>query len=218
MGYKGWENFNPNAGKPKKPDPKRQYQGHKSRELGAEFEEYIKAACEVYRLYKLAEVEKTPEPFKVMGKKRQLQNGAWGFEGVFTSAAQPDFKGTLRGGRSVVFEAKASETGRIAKDVVTAEQARALTSHEALGAVAFVLVSLSLRDFYRVPWRIWQDMKALYGHKFMTAEELEEYRVSFKNGFLHIFQDLEVTNENRQERDCRQTGNVEKSDSKQDVG
>ena len=113
MGYKGWENFK--AGTKKPVSAKRQYQGYRNRELGAGLEEYIKAACEVYRLYNLAEVEKTPEPVKVMGPKHQLSNGAFGFEGVFTAQAQPDFKGTLKGGRSVVFEAKAcnarAETG-----------------------------------------------------------------------------------------------------------
>lgn len=196
MAYKGWENYSPSA-KGKKPDPKRQYQGRRNRELGEQLEEYIKAACELYRLYHLAEVEKTPEPVKVMGAKHRLSNGAFGFEGVFTAQAQPDFKGTLKGGRSVVFEAKASESGQIRQTVVTPEQARALTSHAALGAAAFVLVSLSLRDFYRVPWSVWTDMKSLYGHKYMSATELEDYRVSFKNGFLRIFDNLEGTHENR---------------------
>lgn len=180
----------------KKPDPRRQYQGYRSRQLGEQFEEYINAACEVYRLYRLAEVEKTPEPVKIMGPKHRLSNGAFGFEGVFTAQAQPDFKGTLKGGRSVVFEAKASESGQIKQSVVTPEQARALTSHASLGAAAFVLVSLSLRDFYRVPWSVWTDMKGLYGRKYMTSEDLEKYRVPFRNGFLHIFDDLEETHEN----------------------
>ena len=54
MGYKGWENFKAGAKKPV--SAKRQYQGYRNRELGAGLEEYIKAACEVYRLYNLAEV------------------------------------------------------------------------------------------------------------------------------------------------------------------
>ena len=194
MGYKGWENFKAGAKKPV--SAKRQYQGYRNREFGAGLEEYIKAACEVYRLYNLAEVEKTPEPVKVMGPKHQLSNGAFGFEGVFTAQAQPDFKGTLKGGRSVVFEAKASQSGKIEQSVVTHEQKRALDSHSRLGAVAFVLVSLSLRDFFRVPWHVWQDMKSLYGRKYMTAADLEEYRVSFQNGFLHIFDNLEDRHEN----------------------
>lgn len=193
MGYKGWENYNPNS---RKPDPKRQLQGYKSRELGGELENLIEAACKVYRLYKLAEVEKTPEPFRVMSGKHQLSSGVWGFEGVFTAQAQPDFKGTIKGGRSVVFEAKASDRDRIDQNVVTVEQARALRAHAKLGAEAFVLVSLSLRDFYRVPWAIWEDMKAKYGHKHMTADELEEFRVPMKQGFLRIFQGLEDTHEN----------------------
>ena len=37
-----------------------------------------------------------------------------------------------------------------------------------LGAIAFVLVSVSLTDFYRVPWPVWRDMAEIYGHKYMT--------------------------------------------------
>ncbi len=184
MGFKGWENFDPAA---KKKDPRRQAQGYLNRGTGDAFEEYIKAACEHYRMRGYAEVDKTPEPFKVTSGRHKNQNGMFVFEGVFTKQAQPDFQGTLKGGRSVVFEAKTSTSDRIEQSVVTAEQKRALISHELLGAWAYVMVSLSLRSFYRVPWAVWSEMKERFGRKYMTAEDLKPYAVSMQNGILLIF-------------------------------
>lgn len=184
MGFKGWENFDPAA---EKKDPRRQTQGYLNREVGETFEEYIKAACAYYRIRGFAEVDKTPEPFKVTSGRHKNQGGMFVFEGVFTKQAQPDFQGTLKGGRSVVFEAKTSTSDRIEQSVVTSEQKRALISHEKLGAWAYVMVSLSLRSFYRIPWVVWSEMKERFGHKYMTAEELSLYAVPMRNGILLIF-------------------------------
>ena len=134
-----------------------------------------------------AEVDKTPEPFKVTSGRHKNQNGMFIFEGVFTKQAQPDFQGTLKGGRSIVFEAKTSTSDRIEQSVVTLEQKRALISHEALGAWAYVMVSLSLRSFYRVPWVVWSEMKERFGRKYMTEEDLKPFAVSMRNGILQIF-------------------------------
>ena len=158
-----------------------------NRDIGNAFEDYIKAACDYYRLRGYAEVDKTPEPFKVTSGRHKNQGGMFVFEGVFTKQAQPDFQGTLKGGRSVVFEAKTSTGDRIEQSVVTLEQKRALISHETLGAWAYVMVSLSLRTFYRVPWTVWSEMKERFGRKYMTAEDLKPYMVSMHNGILLIF-------------------------------
>ena len=98
MGYSGWENFNPDE---KAKDPRRQLQGYINRAVGNSFEKYLIDACEVYAEAGIAFVEKTPEPFKVTGKKRIGKRLV--FEGHFEKKAQPDFKGTLKGGRSIVF-------------------------------------------------------------------------------------------------------------------
>ena len=52
---------------------------------GQIFEKGIKAACRIYHDKGLAEVDKTPEPFRVMNKG---QDGT--FTGRFTALAAPD--------------------------------------------------------------------------------------------------------------------------------
>lgn len=83
-----------------------------------------------------------------------------------------------------MFEAKATDKDRILQSAVTEEQARALESHANMGALAFVLVCLRGRAVYRVPWEVWWRMKEHFGHKYMTAEELEPYRVQMRRGVI----------------------------------
>lgn len=123
-------------------NPARQAQGSISHALGESFEAQILTACEYYRSVCHAEIDKTPEPIKVISGRHQNPSGCWSFEAVFTKQAQPDFQGTIDGGRSVVFEAKATDKDRILQSAVTEEQARALKSHANMGALAFVLVCL----------------------------------------------------------------------------
>lgn len=120
--------------------PARQAQGSISRATGEGFEAQILTACAYYRAHGIAEIDKTPEPIKVISGRHQNPSGCWSFEAVFTKQAQPDFQGTLCGGSSVVFEAKATDKDRIMQSAVTEEQARALESHANMGALAFVLV------------------------------------------------------------------------------
>lgn len=97
------------------------YQNTVNNAQGRIFEEAVLCGCAWYRRAGLAEVDKTPEPFRVMEKGR---DGI--FRGRFTARAQPDFQGTLRGGRSIVFEAKYTTTDRLRRDVVTAKQMESL--------------------------------------------------------------------------------------------
>jgi recombination protein U len=85
-------------------------------------------------------------------------------------------------GRAVCFEAKHTDTGKIAQTSVTPEQTEALDTHFDMGAICFVVVSLGMQDFYRVPWEIWRDMKKQFGHKYMNPEELERYRLMTDRG------------------------------------
>lgn len=89
-------------------NPARQAQGSISRATGEGFEAQILTACAYYRAHGIAEIDKTPEPIKVISGRHQNPSGCWSFEAVFTKQAQPDFQGTLCGGSSVVFEAKAT--------------------------------------------------------------------------------------------------------------
>ena len=79
-------------------DPRRQLQGMRSKSWGSYFEELINNSCEYYRLTGQGEIEKTPEPMKPV---KSLGNGK--FEAFYEKCAQPDYKGTLPGGRAVMF-------------------------------------------------------------------------------------------------------------------
>lgn len=140
---------------------------------GQHFEREILAGCGRYKDLGLAVIDKTPEPFRVMKKN---PNGV--FTGRFTALAQPDFQGTLKNGRSIVFEAKMTLKDRIQRNVLTDTQMQALEAHEGLGAFAAVCVSISY-GFFFIPWEAWRDMKDIYGHLYVTPEQIAEYEVKF---------------------------------------
>ncbi len=147
--------------------------GAKNRAQGEALEEQILIACGFYRAMGLAAIDKTPEPMKVL---QRLEEGR--FVCCFQKKAQPDFQGTLSSGRSVLFDAKSTRTGRIEQSEVTDKQWEYLDNHEKMNALCFVLVSFG--DVYAtVPWADWKNMKGLFGHKYMTREEDAPYRVRY---------------------------------------
>ena len=101
-------------------------------------------------------------------------------QGKFTSrntaTAQPDYKGTLSGGRAVVFEAKHTDSDTMKQERVTLAQAEALSTHYTLGALCFVLISIKDRCFV-IPWYEWKYMKQIYGRKYITASDVKEHEV-----------------------------------------
>ena len=159
---------------------RQQYQNAVNNAQGQAFEGYIKAGCEFYRVRERADVEKTPEPFKVTQK-----HGGGVFTGRFTALAQPDFEGTLAGGRSIVFEAKYTTTDRLKRGILTETQIEALARRDKMGALAGVCAGIGDK-FYFVPWNVWRDMKELYGRQYVTAEDIEPYRVRFTGAVLFL--------------------------------
>ena len=159
---------------------KQQYQNKVNNVQGHTFESAIKAACVLYSNRGWAEIEKTPEPFRVLEKSR---DGV--FKGRFTAHAQPDFQGTMNGGRSIVFEAKYTTTDRMKQDVLTQEQRDMLEKHCKHGAIAAVCVGIG-SDFFFVPWQIWREMKVRFGRIYVTAEDLETWRVRFNGAVLFL--------------------------------
>lgn len=107
------------------------------------------------------------------------------------AAAARRYGGTLKGGRSIYFEAKHTDDERIEQRRLTQEQQDDLEAHHKLGAIAFVLVSVSLTDFYRVPWPVWRDMAEIYGRKYMTHAELSRYEVPATAGFIKFLHGIE---------------------------
>ena len=158
-------------------NPRNQLRGATNRAQGYIFETAIEAACAAYRASGRADIEKTPEPMRV------LKNAGGGkFVCTFEKRAQPDFKGTLAGGRAVCFEAKYTENERIEKQVVKPWQADALEQHQSLGAYCFVMVSFRMETVSAVPWDYLKDMQKIYGRAYMTRKEAEAFRISYASG------------------------------------
>lgn len=158
--------------------------GKQSRLAGEFFENRINGSCDWYKSKCLAHIEKTPEPMKPLrAPNRQGQ-----FLACYTKAGQPDYKGTLSGGRAVVFEAKHTDSDRIERKRLTGEQLDSLAVHAELGALAFVLVSFGLERFYRVPWEAWRDMKEIYGRQYIKQTELAEYEVPQSSGIIKFLE------------------------------
>lgn len=156
------------------------WQGKKNNAQGHFFEGFIKTACTIYKQKGIAYVEKMPEPFMVLEKR---DRGI--FKGRFIAHAQPDFMGTLRGGRSVCFEAKYTATDKLAQTVLTTEQWYSLERHWEAGAKAGACAGIgSVYAF--IPWAVWRSMKDIYGRKYMTAEDMEPYRVKFNGACMFL--------------------------------
>ena len=86
-----------------------------------------------------------------------------------------------------MFEAKSTRTGSIEQSAVSKAQADYLDAHMAMNALCFVVVSYG-DVFAAVPWGEWKRMKEIFGHKYMTREESQRYRIKFnRNGILDFF-------------------------------
>lgn len=160
----------------------RKYQGKINRDQGAFFERMIEQACDYYRTRDIADIEKTPEPMQPI---KDLGGGK--FIAHYTGAAQADYKGFLMGGRAVNFEAKYTNTGRMGQDRVTPDQTDCLERAYQYGAHAFVLCSFGAVAFYRVPWVVWRNMKANFGHKYITHREAAPFEVRIGGPGVPLF-------------------------------
>lgn len=156
------------------------YRAGVSNTRGRVFEDAIRQGCAWYAHTGKAKVEKIPEPFRVTEKRG---NGV--FVGRFTAHAQPDFQGTLDGGRSIIFEAKYTATESMKRDVLTQMQMDTLEAHHRCGALAGVCVGIQ-ESFFFVPWPIWKDMKKHFGRLSVTAEDLEPFGVAFNGAVLFL--------------------------------
>lgn len=151
-----------------------------NRASGQFFEDLISAALEYYWEKGYASIEKTPEPMRVLQQNADKRT----FTAVYTKKAQPDYKGVLLGGQSIIFEAKYTSNDRIQQSVVSPEQEKMFERYQKMGSQCFVMVCLQGTDFFRVPWDAWKGMKTILGHKYMTREELERYKVKYKQVLL----------------------------------
>ena len=153
---------------PTKKDPRRQMIGAVSKAKGKQFEDRLDKSFAYYKAHGFAIIEKTPEP---MRPTKNLGNGK--FEAFFEKKAQPDYKGTIKGGRTVMFEAKFTSTGKMEQSRVLQGQANYLDRHQELGARCYVIAGFGSGAVYRFPWNIWRDMKKHFGRKDVTEADVE---------------------------------------------
>ena len=155
------------------PNPIRQLRGMKNRAEGKAFEERLDATFAYYADKGYALIDKTPEPFKIIKRLEQTR-----FIGCFIKRAQPDYKGTVKGGRTVIFEAKYTSTDRITQDRVSDAQWSYMDRATALQARCYVIAGFRTNTVYRIPWSVWTSMKETFGRKYVTEADLKQYRVA----------------------------------------
>ena len=170
---------------------KRQIAGARARIAGEIFENQIEGSLRWHIDRGLLKANKTPEPMKPLGKP----NARGQFLACYTKKAQVDFCGTMYGGRSVRFEAKQTDSDRFEHKRLTDEQMDDLRDHQKLGALCFVLLCFGFDRFYRVPWQVWENMKEIYGRKYVTERDVQQFRIPVSSGVLKILHGIIDINE-----------------------
>lgn len=168
-----------------KPRNNKKIAGASAKRNGQYFENVIEITCRYYKQHQIADIQKTPEPMRVL---ETLDNKKGIFKAVFEKQAQPDFKGVLKGGRTIIFEAKHTNGKSIAQDRLSLEQIENFKSHHELGADCFVLVSFEMRNFYKIPWEIWRDMQFIFKKKSVNQSDIKGYEVNYLNGILNFIE------------------------------
>ena len=157
---------------------------------GALIEKEITRACEYYKIQKIADIEKTPEPLKIIKK---LKSGTIVAKPT-KDKAQSDYKGILSTGETIIFEAKSTMKDSISRRVLTKKQMEVLENYQQLGAQSFVLVALR-HDFYMIPWLVWREMKIIFGKQSLKNEDLSEFKVPYKRGIMFLHHITKIINE-----------------------
>lgn len=156
---------------------------------GENFERLIEITCAYYSKMGAAYIQKTPEPMKpikVINRAKRL------FQAVYTMKAQPDFTGTLKNGKSVVFEAKHTDGTNIPFDRINDQQQEDLALHNHLGAMTFILISFNMKYFYAVPYSDWMQLKEQSKKKSVNQTDLIDYEISNKKGYLNFIREVEL--------------------------
>lgn len=173
--------------------------GAQNKRSGDLFEKLVEEACAVYRSAGIALIEKTPEPFRVT---KRLSDGR--FEGHFAAQAQPDFKGTLRDGQSIVFDAKHTDGDKIALSRLSDTQRDDLLCHDSFGAAAGVLMGFGTFHtiFAWIPIKIFLDAKKENGHLYWSVEDVKPWEVYYSHGIVDFLQKAEAAKKSERGKIC----------------
>lgn len=157
----------------------RSFRSLKNNAQGHFFEMAIEQACNYYREKGIANIHKTPEPFRVLKK---IQGGR--FTGQFIKRAEPDFKGVFMTGQAIVFECKYTSKDKIQKSVLSENQNAELERNNNLKCITAVCIcfaeGLAERYFF-VPFDVWLNMEKYFGKKSVTAEDLKSFEIFYKH-------------------------------------
>ena len=52
--------------------------------------------------------------------------------------------------------------------------------------MCFVMVSFRFEHYFKIPWEVFRNMKAHYGRKYITPEDVKEYEVRYIGGVLRF--------------------------------
>lgn len=116
---------------------------------GMDFEALIEFSNRQYETQGLAVINKRPTPVKIIQKLA----GGW-IKGFVEKQSTVDFDGTVRGGRSIVFEAKQvkSET-RFDLRNIEQHQVDYLAKCHKMGGISFVLIEVvAMRTIFLLPY------------------------------------------------------------------
>lgn len=151
----------------------RRVQGLTAKGRGEAFERMIDHSCAIYAKQKIALIEKTPEAMKVV--KRNADGKT--FTAVFEKKSQVDYKGLLNTGRAVAFDAKHTSDKKFNISRVEEHQRKMLRDVAEMGGIAFVLVSIEFKRFYRLPIEWIEQKFSSETKRTYTEEELWGFAV-----------------------------------------
>lgn len=172
---------------------------------GSAFEEYLQVLHKTYENRGLARVRKTTPPMSVLLKpvpshltggivksiqrlyKRMKVSPGRLFVGIFLSDGEPDFKGVLKGGQMVSFDAKCTTRDRFYfKSLIKDHQIKSLAGNVQLGALGFFLIRHGARD-YLLPVNA-KGQHPLQGPKKASCkwEEVEQWKIPRSKTWLDV--------------------------------
>lgn len=152
---------------------KRREAGQRAAAAGSALEEALDQHHDVAKQLGLAEVRRVSPHVRLLGPGKVPGS----FSGVFDAPGGCDRRGTLRGGRALVVEAKSTASGNLAWSEFTAAELADLETAHQLGALCLVVWELrELQALFAMPWdRI--PWKVNGAGKSVAAEALAEWRV-----------------------------------------
>lgn len=172
--------------------------GLSAKRSGEQFERLIEVSCDYYRKQGIANITKTPEPMRPI---KAVNRHAGQYIAIFTQKAQPDFTGTLQGGRTLLMEAKHTSQTNIAFNRITDVQESYLNEHERLGAVCLVVISFNMKNFYTVPWKEWKEIRESIGKKSVNETDLSRFQTEFMQLRVKFLDKVDFNFDNEREKE-----------------